>query len=1066
MTLTPEQSVISEYLGSIAIDAGAGSGKTYVLVRRMLGLLSRELRAEELVAVTFTEAAAAELRARLQALLDEEARRHAQPQVVAAARALPLAQISTIHALCARIIREHPVESGVGLRFEVLDEAGATAWLERTLPGVLGEIEVSAFGALPAGLARDALNRMLRDPQRAADALRVALDACERELPDVEARLARQDAEVETEWQACLATLSRHACPVADDGLEVARRAALQAAAAQGSWATRKAAMYSALQDVRSNAGNAKFWGGAKERVLAAVNCLRALSAPTRPLEAERWQLRAVQVLEGLYRRVEARLDALKAEHEVLTFADLERFAAAALTSPSVRAYYAERWKAVFIDEFQDTSPLQWQILSALGGGGVNVTIVGDEKQSIYAFRGADVRLFRTAREQVTGAGGINRSLNRSFRTHQALVEVMNAFFESYMLGPGGAGSTAATFTPLTAHRQTAPSSSSPCELHQITGQASQGDLRAAEAALIAHRVQSLMAEGRLVTWRGQTRPLEYRDIALLLRTRTHLSSYESALFHAGIPYSVQGGRGLLGRPEVRDLVQLLQFLARPGDDLALAALLRSLLLGWSDERLVQAAQNREAGQSLWEALQALGEAPGLLTQLMRARAGCSASTLLTRALEASEHAVVMASVPDGARRLANVDAFLSLLHSWAARGHASVQAAAQRVQEALRLDLPIPEATLASDDAVQIMTIHGSKGLEFPVVIVADLLAEGRAESAPVLFDAEQGLALRMSDLPREQQTVRYQQLQAVQDERDLAEHERILYVAMTRAADTLVLTMTSKPSKEASARALLRHFPDAGVVRFTYAPAEIPRPQRQAIMRGRPISLATPTSGLALPETLPVTSIGVYLSCPQAFAFRYISGRPPFTSLWEPETQQREGGVSGAIIGAAVHQAIELGLSPAQIRTHFQHLSEAERQEVADLTAVLAGPAFSELAGRVPRREVQVSHALGGLMFEGVIDAHYGDWIVDFKTDRRLEPAEHAPQLAVYLDATGASRASLAYLRHNQLRELTPAELQLARLETRRMVDGVQRHAFDPTPSTAGCRWCMYRQVCAVAE
>jgi ATP-dependent helicase/nuclease subunit A len=201
------------------------------------------------------------------------------------------------------------------------------------------------------------------------------------------------------------------------------------------------------------------------------------------------------------------------------------------------------------------------EVLSALAPEGVNLTVVGDEKQSIYAFRGADVRLFQQARTRIEERCGANRALSRSFRTHADLVEVTNAFFGGFMPGPTGAGSTAATFRPLSAHRQGAPHPSLPCEFHVITSapKVNTPELREAEAALIAHRIQSLLCKGRTVQEGATSRPLSYRDVAVLLRVWTNLYLYEEALFRAGIPYTVQGGRGLLDRPEVRDLTQLLQ---------------------------------------------------------------------------------------------------------------------------------------------------------------------------------------------------------------------------------------------------------------------------------------------------------------------------------------------------------------------------------------------------------------------------------------------------------------------------------------------------------------------------
>lgn len=1064
--LTREQTFITEYRGSVAIDAGAGSGKTFVLTRRLLNLIVDGLRVEDLVAVTFSEAAAAELRGRLQRLLDDEARQHRNENVVRAANTLALAQISTIHALCARIIRDHPVESGAGLGFRVLDDAQATVWLDGTLPGVLAELPAAAFGNLPAAVALEAIRAMLDDPHRAEAALAVSLAGHGAALARLEEQFDLQAARETGAWEAALQVLRDHAASNRDDPLERARRSALLAAEVQGSLTVRRAAMGAALENVRSNARSAKAWAEGKAAVSEAIRRLKQLSSPDGAHASALWQQRAVPVLDRLYRHVQSHLDALKAAQEVLTFADLERLAALALERPEVQAFYAERWKAVLVDEFQDTSPLQWQIVSALTAGGAGFTVVGDEKQSIYAFRGADVRVFRAARERVLEAGGARRDLSRSFRTHAPLITVLNAFFKAHMPGPFSPGSTAATFTPLSAERQDNPSTAAPCEFHVIRGPQTKGELRRAEADLLAHRIQSLLAEGRTVEDGGVRRPLSYRDVAVLLRVRTNLPTYERSLFQAGIPYAVQGGRGLLARPEVADLCQLLQFLARSDDDLALAAVLRSPLIGWSDERLF-AASARERGQGLWAALLTRDEAPPLLTELLEERMSLNASALIEQALEASEHALVMAAMPDGPRRIANIDAFLGQLHTWAQDGQADVASAARAVKRAMTLELPVPEALLGTEDAVQVMTIHGSKGLEFPVVIVPDLLARGRADSAPLLMDAQQGLALRVPGVKPADQPALHLKLQDLGAERRVAEDERVMYVALTRAADLLVLTATAKGSEGMEADRLAGQFPGEDVVRYAYSADEIPRPEVRRHRQTGAVSVSALSRELALPESLPVTSIGVYLGCPRAFQYRYVTGRAPFTPLWRPEVLAAEGGASGAAIGSAVHQAIERGYTETQVLTHFPHLGLADRQEVAQLTGALGRPAYAALRGLEAQREIPISHTMYGLTFEGVIDAQHADapggsWTVDYKTDRRAEPHEHAPQLALYQNATGAAQASLAYLRHDLLYTFTDAELRRGREQIQAVAQGVQALEFKPTPSAHACRLCVYRLVC----
>jgi hypothetical protein len=277
--LTDDQRFSSEYPGSVAIAAGAGSGKTFVLTRRLLHLIRGGLRPEELVAVTFTEAAAAELRGRLQGLLEREAQRSGDASLGEAARQLPLAQISTIHALCARIVRDHPLESGAELRFQVKDEAQASMWLDGVLPGVLGSLPAEAFGEVSAEQALEALRLMLKDPHLAEAALQVSLASAEAQQAALEAQITQQAERAGDAWDAALRTLAAHS-RTASDPLEDGRRAVLLAAGTTGSWATRFAAMHAVTSRLRKNAGSAGVWGGDKNTVLAAIATLRRLAAP------------------------------------------------------------------------------------------------------------------------------------------------------------------------------------------------------------------------------------------------------------------------------------------------------------------------------------------------------------------------------------------------------------------------------------------------------------------------------------------------------------------------------------------------------------------------------------------------------------------------------------------------------------------------------------------------------------------------------------------------------------------------------------------------------------------
>ncbi|SEJ86548.1 ATP-dependent exoDNAse (exonuclease V) beta subunit (contains helicase and exonuclease domains) [Deinococcus reticulitermitis] len=1068
--------------GSVAISAGAGSGKTRVLAERILNFLARGVRPAQIVAVTFTEAAAAELRERVTAVVGRRAEAEGGhwPALVTD---LALMTVGTIHSLCARVAREHPVESGAGLGFRVLDELEARAWLEENLTPVLAEVQESereTLLAVPGKIRHAVLEALLDDPSSAREALRVAVAA---RTVDPSERAQRAWKAALPTWQAAVAALEKVSGP-RGDVLEEMRSRAVTLGRQAPLLGQDLLAVREALREHSGRIG--KGWAApAKKEVNAALAVLGALAARDDLAgvagEASAAHDRAVLALDRLFDHVSRRFAALKAEQEVATFADLESFADAALAHGPVRAYYTRRWTHLLIDEAQDTNPVQWRILSALAGEGVNLTVVGDEKQSIYAFRRADVQVFRAAQEEVQARAGEVIPMGTSFRTHAALVGILNAFFASLMAGPDEKRPTAARFEALSAHRFPSPlGEDAPCvEVYDIQG-ADVGAARAAEAQLLAARIQDLLYAGTPVYDRDLrgTRPLRLGDVAVLLRARTHLPTYEQALAAAGLPYVVHGGRGLYDRPEVQDAAGLLRVVADPTADIPLAAFLRGPHVCLTDQTLLDLARLREPGESLWDAAQrsedpAVGQAAAWIQDWRGASVTLSASQLLMEADRVTGAALVHAAMPDGARRAANLARFRALLRSWAQAGVRDVVRVAGHLAALERLGAQEAEAVSPSPDAVQLMTIHGSKGLEFPVVIVADVLNQGGGPPPRVRFDAAAGVALRLpgveGDLPD------WEALEALAEERELSENERVAYVAFTRAADLLVLLAPGNLGAAARKRfeTFVAHLPPEGVT-LTYAAAtevRAPRPLPPAAGSG-PLRLDVATGpGVILPGTLPVTSLGTYLQCPRLFAYRHLEGREGLVSLWsEREAAERsnpEGRLAGRQIGDAVHRALEHGWDRAAMRERFGYFASADFQTVVTLVEAMAGEAFSELRGRPFEREKAIQVPLGRVTFEGIVDAFdpEGALVLDYKTDKEVRPEHHLPQLALYAHHLGAREAALAYLRHGALHTFTAEELERGLAAVQDTARRMEALDFAPTPSASACRMCSFRGVCDAA-
>lgn len=762
-------------------------------------------------------------------------------------------------------------------------------------------------------------------------------------------------------------------------------------------------------------------------------------------------------------RHVRTRLEALRIDDAVATYRDLEVWAWRALQHEEVRAYYAQRWTHVMVDELQDTSGRQWEVLQALCGDAVAMTCVGDVQQSVYAFRGAEPRVFQAARERVLARDGLDLGMHTSFRSAAPLVDLVNTACAQVMPGPDDARPGAPRFTPLVAARTGSQEDLPPVDLQLVTGGNSAG--RALTLGrVLAGRMQALLGHPVYDRGTGQERPARWRDMALLLRTRTHLAAYERALRDAGIPYEVHGGRGLYDRPEIIDAVMLLRAVADPADDVALAAVLRGPHALWSEDQL-QTLSGERGEESLWAALrrspdpacQAVAER----VQAWRAVSGLHpASRVLERAHHDTGAAAIHAAAPDGERRAANLRRFTALLRQWARAGRADVRSVARYLTELQTVGAQAAEAPTDAPDAVQVVTVHGAKGLEWPVVLYARDFAP-RPDPDTVRLDPERGLVLS-------EDAAGWAAARARADQRDRLEEERVTYVALTRAADRLVVGLAASDGRVQSQalQAVVDAFP-LHVPRRLVAAGSVPE--------GRPLPLVetaqglvlsvTPGPDVALPGRVPVTAVALYARCPQAFAFQHLHGYLPLARPWgggEPMT--REARQRGRDIGDAVHQALEHGWDAEGIRRRLRALSPTEREEAARLVGRLQDPAFDDLRGHVWHREHPVEVTIGSRTVYGVADAVdvAGDVVIDYKTDRTLQPSHHRLQLALYAHALGVTRAALVYLRHDRVHWVHREDLERGLADARDVIRRMEALDMAPTPSSEICSSCAFRGVC----
>ncbi len=872
MNFTPDQQrAIASFDRNVIVVAGAGSGKTAVLVQRYLALLDAhpDWPLNALVAITFTEKAAGEMRDRVRQALEDRLTTattdDARALWSARVGAMDSARIDTFHSLCAAILRANAAEAGIDPRFGVLDEIDARILLDNVIDDALralvaeGDAAVRLFAEYDAAQIRETVMRFagVALPPLPSDLFAHWLAAWEADAQAELDGLRRVEAAQALAWEPA------GGWPTVEDKLLDQWRIAHEALAALDIAVSLadSIAPLTALAGINLAGGAAKAWGD-KETVAEAKEPLKALRERVKaalpllnepPGELDRRAAELVPLWTALILRVQDMYHNAKSAAAALDFDDLEARARDLLLHNAwVRARYAgAEFRHILVDEFQDTNSAQWDIVRALADPAQpgSFFLVGDARQSIYAFRGADVSVFERVRAQLAGLSGDSEvTLAQSFRTHRGLVDCFNMVFaqvltrephspiRDYQIELGAA---------MQAYRLDAPCDAPAVEITLIESSRDDGvestsaSRRAQEADALAQRIRALVAEGRPVYDKrlGEHRPLGYGDVALLFQSTSAITVYEDALKRAGLPFVTVAGRGYYDRQEVWDLVNLLNALYNTSDDLALASVLRSPLFSLSDDALLamRFVGDRLAPPPLWLALAdaASGLTPGIadddrtraefaancLGELADLAGRVTIAELLRLALDQTGYLATLTGLPDGARRRGNVE---KLLDKATSSGKITLGAFSQYLRDLTENEAREGEALLDVEGAITLMTAHRAKGLEFPLVALVDTSwRRGDYGGAPLVLDPVYGLCCSAFDPAQDKLagSYAYRRANALRQAREEAERKRLLYVAATRAQDYLLISgqVTRSTKGEISASGWLRWLLDAfGLAEF----------------------------------------------------------------------------------------------------------------------------------------------------------------------------------------------------------------------------------------------------------
>jgi ATP-dependent helicase/nuclease subunit A len=1090
-----QQLAAVEASGEVFVSAGAGTGKTMVLVERFARAVCDEgVDVESILVITYTEKAAGELRSRIRARLVEAGR----PEL---ARELDAAWISTIHGFCHRLLRSHPLAAGVDPRFRVLDESQGRVLRSEAFEAALDEFcanEDPERLRLLAVYGATNLRRMLIG---IFETLRAAGRDLVLELGDQTSLIARLDELREA--ARCLAE---------DTGAREGDRATAREALALLELEPPADRLFD-LDHLRVRGERGATYEEARRAVEQAA--LDELAARDRDLLQELLDCFAAD-----YQEVKDRESALDFEDLQLRARDLLR------DEPSIREREQLRFRSIMVDEFQDTNRLQCELIDFLssGPGEREVFFVGDEFQSIYGFRHADVAVFRERRR---GAGNV-LPLTRNYRSRPEVLAVVNHLFRSDF---------GDEFQPLAASRDFPdPVFGPPVELLVTDKSSYAGDdkphWRRAEAKAIARRVHELIEAGAATAG----------EIVLLFAAGTDAEWYEQELRALGIPTYRATGKGYFGQQQVADLLAYLRLLHNRYDDEALVSVLASPFVGVSNDALVllrRAAPKRPLFVGVERGIPET--MPARDAQLLRAfkqryerltalSSRLSLERLCERIVAEHDYDLAVLAQWDGRRRYANLRKLARLARSYEELRGPDVEGFVRFVRDQEAVGARELEAVAEEEgaDAVRLLTIHAAKGLEFKVVFVADA---GRDKAPPsadeILALADGRFGFRVADPVTSERrgAFAYEAVREARKEEERAERLRLYYVAMTRAQDRLIVSGAIDPTRGADDMTPIGWVLSQLDVRDELEhvgrdPVEVEREGARVLVRvdrhleeeatsdirpaeeeqltlfavngeGALPSVAPPLPALVeVPQPplhrvrrLSFTALGLFEACSyRYYAERIVGMRPTDERAAAPGTT----GLAATEIGIAVHQLLELvnlrqPLPPPdlgeRVRSWYPSVTDEEIERIA---AFVASYCESDLARRVadlpaPQAERPFAFVHDGVLLHGRLDvlqlAGPRALVVDYKTNtleegspEEIVEADYRLQRLVYALAcfrAGADEVEVVYHfleRPDAVVSTSFRRAELASLEEEltAAIERINAGDFRPSPDEFTCAGC----------
>ncbi|MDO4493656.1 MAG: UvrD-helicase domain-containing protein [Clostridia bacterium] len=851
-----------EERGNLIVSAAAGAGKTTVLTKRIAGIIREGASVDELLILTFTRAAAQEMRQRIEKELKKAVAEETDPVVCARlmeqANAIGSAYISTIDSFCGRVVKRFGHRIGIPPTAKTGDEIALAALKERTKDDFLHDL----------GAAEDAAYRTLLTAFRAENKVWESVETLDEFLavrPDPEGWIAKIKAEMNAPDYADrlleqLVTAARFCLEAGKEELENARKlvtddwekvlavltedisnvdSVLCQRDANAFIATLNAIGFSRLTfPGKTPDDEKKPIQTARENYKDAVKKARKYFSNTAEEEQERIaeSNAVVMALCDVTERWRAFFGEAKAKAEQYGFSDAEHIALRLLKDPEVAAEYRERFRYIAVDEYQDSNALQEALLDCIRRED-NLFLVGDVKQSIYRFRAAEPGLFleKLSGNWHEGYAGRRIDLNENFRSHSAVLKAVNAVMHAVMTeevgemnyddsvalvpgNPEGEGEGGAELYLINRNPDSTWGADTPPSEEDDREETEEKD-EAAEAEEIVENEENACVEARFAAKRirelMETERYRYGDFAVLLRASTNAVKVAETLALCGVPAFVQASGGFFDAIEVVVLLNLLRVAENRRQDIPLVSVLRSPLFGFTDAELAQVrlyrqkcpfweaftalAQAAEAGETLPEeacsAAEKSAQAERYFKKLRFEAELVGVTELVTKVIDETHYYEMVGAQPEGAQRRRNLDALIDQAQAFEAAGGSGLWRFLSAMDSA-KNTASCGAAQEGAGDVVRIMTVHKSKGLEFPVVFLLDAAHKFNSDAGKkdVQIHDAFGIGIKYAAGRKKRKSLCYRAVTEKTRLEELSEEMRVLYVALTRAKKRVIVVGTVK--------------------------------------------------------------------------------------------------------------------------------------------------------------------------------------------------------------------------------------------------------------------------------